>query len=163
MPKHPADTAVAGETGALAPDFELPTDGGGRVRLSDLRGRKVVLYFYPADDTEGCTIEAVNFTALLPEFDRAGATVLGVSPDSPKSHDRFKLKHKLALVLAADVDHEVIERYGLWVEKMMFGRKYMGVERATFLIGKDGRIARTWRKVRVKGHAEAVLAAAKEL
>jgi thioredoxin-dependent peroxiredoxin len=162
MPKHSADT-VAVEAGLLAPDFELPTDGGGRVRLSDLRGQKVVLYFYPADDTEGCTIEAVNFTALLPEFDQAGATVLGVSPDSAKSHDRFKLKHKLALVLAADVDHEVIERYGLWGEKTMFGRKYMGVERATFLIGEDGRIARIWRKARVKGHAEAVLAAAKEL
>lgn len=162
MPKHAADAAIV-ETGALAPDFELPTDGGGRVRLSDLRGRKVVLYFYPADDTEGCTIEALNFTALLPEFEKVGATVLGVSPDSLKSHDRFKLKHKLALVLAADLDHAVIERYGLWVEKTMFGRKYMGVERATFLINETGSIAQVWRKVRVKGHAEAVLAAAKQL
>lgn len=162
MPKRAADAGIA-ETGAPAPDFELPTDSGGQVRLSDLRGRKVVLYFYPADDTEGCTIEAVNFTALLPEFEKVGATVLGVSPDSPKSHDRFKLKHKLALILAADVDHAVIERYGLWAEKTMFGRKYMGVERATFLIGKDGSIAQVWRKVRVKGHAEAVLAAAREL
>ena len=162
MPKHAADAAIV-EAGAPAPDFELPTDGGGRVRLSDLRGRKVVLYFYPADDTEGCTIEALNFTALLPEFERVGATVLGVSPDSLKSHDRFMLKHKLALVLAADLDHAVIERYGLWVEKMMFGRKYMGVERATFLISETGSIAQVWRKVRVKGHAEAVLAAAKQL
>jgi len=162
MPKRAADAGIA-ETGAPAPDFELPTDGGGRVRLSDLRGGKVVLYFYPADDTEGCTIEAVNFTALLPEFEKVGATVLGVSPDSPKSHDRFKLKHKLALVLAADADHTVIERYGLWAEKTMFGRKYMGVERATFLIATDGSIARAWRKVRVKGHAEAVLTAAREL
>jgi len=162
MPKQVADTATAG-AGSLAPDFELPTDGGGRVKLSDRRGRKVVLYFYPADDTEGCTIEAVSFTALLPEFEKAGATVLGVSPDSPKSHDRFKVKHKLALVLAADIDHTVIGRYGLWVEKTMFGRKYMGVERATLLIGRDGKIARVWRKVRVKGHAEAVLAAAREL
>jgi peroxiredoxin Q/BCP len=162
MPKHAADAAIV-ETGALAPDFELPTDGGGRVRLSDLRGRKVVLYFYPADDTEGCTIEALNFTALLPEFEKVGATVLGVSPDSLKSHDGFKLKHKLALVLAADLDHAVIERYGLWVEKTMFGRKYMGVERATFLIAETGSIAQVWRKVRVKGHAEAVLAAAKQL
>ena len=162
MPRRAADVAIA-ETGSLAPDFELPTDGGGRVKLSDLRGRKVVLYFYPADDTEGCTLEAVSFTALLPEFEKAGATVLGVSPDSPKSHDRFKVKHKLGLVLAGDVDHAVIERYGLWGEKTMFGRKYMGVERATFLIGRDGSIARAWRKVRVKGHAEAVLAAAKQL
>src|ERR1700730_12238501 len=149
MPKHAADAALV-EAGAPAPDFELPTDGGGRVRLSDLRGRKVVLYFYPADDTEGCTIEALNFTALLPEFEKVGATVLGVSPDSLKSHDRFKLKHKLALVLAADLDHAVIKRYGLWVEKMMFGRKYMGVERATFLINQTGSIAQVWRKVRVK-------------
>ena len=149
--------------GAVAPDFDLPTDGGGRLRLSELRARKVVLYFYPADDTEGCTLEAVNFTALLPEFKRAGTTVVGVSPDSPKSHDRFKEKHALKLLLAADTDHQVIERYGLWGEKTMFGRKYMGVERATFLIDRLGRIAQVWRKVRVKGHAEAVLAAAKAL
>jgi peroxiredoxin Q/BCP len=162
MPTHSSDSTKA-EIGGIAPDFELPTDGGGALRLADLRGRKVVLYFYPADDTEGCTIEAVNFTALLAEFERAGATVIGVSPDSQKSHDRFKLKHRLAHVLAADVDHKVIERYGLWGEKTMFGRKYMGVERATFLIGADGRIREAWRKVRVKGHAEAVLAAVREL
>ena len=162
MPKNSPETAAPDE-GGLAPDFELPTDGGGRLRLSTLRGGKVVLYFYPADDTEGCTIEAVDFTAHLSDFAQAGATVIGVSPDSPKSHDRFKAKHKLALVLAADVDRKVIERYGLWVEKTMFGRKYMGVERATFLIGPDGRIARTWRKVRVKGHVEDVLAAARQL
>jgi thioredoxin-dependent peroxiredoxin len=162
MPKHPAKSANI-EVGAPAPDFELPTDGGGQITLAELRGRNVVLYFYPADDTEGCTLEAVNFTALVPEFERAGATVVGVSPDSPKSHDRFKDKHKLGVLLAADPDHAVIERYGLWGEKTMFGRKYMGVERATFLIDKIGRIARIWRKVRVKGHAEAVLAAAREL
>jgi len=159
MPKDSGETSV----GAVAPDFDLPTDGGGRLRLSELRARKVVLYFYPADDTEGCTLEAVNFTALLPEFKRAGTTVVGVSPDSPKSHDRFKEKHALKLLLAADADHQVIERYGLWGEKTMFGRKYMGVERATFLIDRLGRIAQVWRKVRVKGHAEAVLAAAKAL
>ena len=162
MPRNSPEKAGT-DAGGLAPDFELPTDGGGRVRLSALRGGKVVLYFYPADDTEGCTIEAVDFTAHLSDFEKAGATVIGVSPDSPKSHDRFKAKHKLALVLAADVDRKVIERYGLWVEKTMFGRKYMGVERATFLIGPDGRIARTWRKVRVKGHVEDVLAAARQL
>ena len=159
MPKDSGETSV----GAVAPDFDLPTDGDGRLRLSELRARKVVLYFYPADDTEGCTLEAVNFTALLPEFKRAGTTVVGVSPDSPKSHDRFKEKHALKLLLAADADHQVIERYGLWGEKTMFGRKYMGVERATFLIDRLGRIAQVWRKVRVKGHAEAVLAAAKAL
>jgi len=159
MPKDSGETSV----GAVAPDFDLPTDGGGRLRLSELRAHKVVLYFYPADDTEGCTLEAVNFTALLPEFKRAGTTVVGVSPDSPKSHDRFKEKHALKLLLAADADHQVIERYGLWGEKTMFGRKYMGVERATFLIDRLGRIAQVWRKVRVKGHAEAVLAAAKAL
>ena len=162
MPRHAADAAIA-ETGSPAPDFELPTDGGGRVKLSDLRGRKVVIYFYPADDTEGCTVEAVSFTALLPEFEKAGVTVLGVSPDSPKSHDRFKVKHKLGLVLAADVDHTVIERYGLWGEKTMFGRKYMGVERSTFLVGPDRRVVEAWRKVRVPGHVEAVLAAANQL
>jgi len=159
MPKDSGETSV----GAVAPDFDLPTDGGGRLRLSELRARKVVLYFYPADDTEGCTLEAVNFTALLPEFKRAGTTVVGVSPDSPKSHDRFKEKHALKLLLAADADHQVIERYGLWGEKTMFGRKYMGVERATFLIDRLGRIAQVWRKVRVKGHAEAVLSAVKAL
>jgi peroxiredoxin Q/BCP len=162
MAKDSPESAVV-EAGSLAPDFELPTDGGGRIRLAELRGGKVVLYFYPADDTEGCTLEAVDFTALLPQFKRAGATVLGVSPDSPKSHDRFKEKHGLRLLLAADADHQVIARYGLWGEKTMFGRKYMGVERATFLIDESGRIAQAWRKVRVKGHAEAVLAAARAL
>jgi peroxiredoxin Q/BCP len=162
MARNSVEPARANE-GEVAPDFDLPTDGGGQVRLSSLRGRKVVLYFYPADDTEGCTIEAVNFTAHLSEFEKAGAAVIGVSPDSPKSHDRFKAKHNLTLVLAADVDRKVIERYGLWAEKTMFGRKYMGVERATFLIVPDGRIARTWRKVRVKVHVEEVLAAARQL
>jgi peroxiredoxin Q/BCP len=162
MAKDSPESAVV-EAGSLAPDFELPTDGGGRIRLAELRGGKVVLYVYPADDTEGCTLEAVDFTALLPQFKRAGATVLGVSPDSPKSHDRFKEKHGLRLLLAADADHQVIARYGLWGEKTMFGRKYMGVERATFLIDESGRIAQAWRKVRVKGHAEAVLAAARAL
>jgi peroxiredoxin Q/BCP len=161
----PIESAAIGttEVGLKAPDFELPTDGGGRIRLSDFRGRKVVVYFYPADDTEGCTLEAVSFTALVPEFAKAGATILGVSPDSVKSHDRFKVKHKLGLVLAADVDHKIAERYGVWGEKTMFGRRYLGVERATFLIAADGRIARVWRKVRVKGHGEAVLAALREL
>ncbi len=151
------------EVGFSAPPFDLPTDEGGRVRLSDLAGRKVVLYFYPADDTPGCTLEAIDFSKHLPEFEAAGAVVIGVSPDTAKSHDKFKTKHKLTLRLAADSDRKAINAYGLWVEKTNFGKKYMGVERATFLIDKDGKIARAWHKVRVKGHVEAVLAATRSL
>ena len=149
--------------GVTAPDFDLATDGGGRIRLADLKGKKVVLYFYPKDDTKGCTIKAIDFTALLGDFDKAGAIVVGVSPDTVESHDRFKQKHGLSLALAADPEHKAIDAYGLWIEKSLYGRKYMGVDRSTFLIGPDGRIARTWRSVRVKGHAEEVLAAAKRL
>jgi peroxiredoxin Q/BCP len=149
--------------GLVAPDFDLPTDGDGRVRLSDLRGKKVVLYFYPKDDTSGCTLEAIDFSTLLPEFAAAGAVIIGVSPDSPKSHDKFKAKHRLSIVLAANTDRAVIERYGLWVEKSMYGRKYMGIQRATFLIGTDGRVRKAWPKVSVKGHVEEVLAAVKAL
>ncbi len=149
--------------GALAPDFDRPTDGGGHVRLADFKGRKVVVYFYPKDDTSGCTLEAVNFTAHLPEFQAAGTTVVGISPDTAKSHDKFKAKHALSVILAADVDRQAIEAYGLWVEKSLYGRKYMGVERATFLIAPDRRIAEAWHKVKVKGHVEEVLAAAKAL
>lgn len=151
------------EPGAPAPDFELPTDGGETLRLSALRGRKVVLYFYPADNTETCTTEAVGFSALAGEFAKAGATIVGLSPDTPKSHDRFKAKHDLDFRLVSDESLEVVKRYGLWVEKTMFGRKYMGVERATFLIDASGRIGRIWRKVRVKSHAEDVLAATRAL
>jgi peroxiredoxin Q/BCP len=151
------------DQGALAPDFDLPADGGRRVRLADSRGKKVVLYFYPQDDTETCTVEAADFSAKARDFARAGADVIGISPDTPKSHDRFKAKHELNLTLASDVDRKVVERYGLWVEKKMFGRTYMGVERATFLIAPDGRIARVWHKVRIKGHIEEVLQAAKAL
>jgi peroxiredoxin Q/BCP len=149
--------------GAKAPDFDLETDGGGRISLAGLAGRPVVLYFYPKDDTKGCTVEATDFTALLADFEAAGAAVVGISPDTVKSHDRFKRKHALSLVLAADPEHRAIDAYGVWVEKTLYGRKYMGVERATFLIGKDGRIARVWRSVRVNGHAEAVLAAVRAL
>jgi len=149
--------------GSMAPDFELPTDAGGSVRLSELRGSKVVLYFYPADNTETCTIEAVDFSARQAAFSSAGAMILGISPDPPRTHDGFKAKHDLSVRLASDTDLKVVRRYGLWVEKTMFGRRFMGVERATFLIGQDGRIARIWRKVRVKGHVEAVLEAAKAL
>jgi thioredoxin-dependent peroxiredoxin len=149
--------------GALAPDFTLPTDGGDPVNLSDLRGQKVVLYFYPADNTETCTTEAIDFSRRQAAFAAAGATVIGISPDPPASHERFKAKHALRVRLASDPDLKVIRRYGLWVEKSMFGRKFMGVERATFLVDAEGRIAHVWRKVRVKGHVEAVLAIAKKL
>ena len=151
------------EAGAAAPDFDLPTDGGGRASLRGLRGRKVALYFYPKDDTSGCTAEAVDFNVLGDKFDAAGAILLGVSPDSVKSHDKFKTKHRLRFPLASDETKSVLEAYGVWREKSMYGRKYMGVERTTLLIRADGRIARIWRKVKVPGHAEDVLAAARAL
>lgn len=149
--------------GDAAPDFSLPRDGGGTVRLKDFKGKPVVLYFYPKDDTSGCTKEAVNFSALAAEFAAAGAEVVGVSPDPVKSHDKFKSKHDLKVTLAADEDKKAIEAYGVWTEKKMYGKTYMGVERSTFLIGKDGKIAKVWRKVKVPGHADAVLEAVKEL
>jgi peroxiredoxin Q/BCP len=149
--------------GDAAPDFELETDGGGTIRLSDLRGRKVVVYFYPKDDTPGCTKEAIAFTALRAEFEAAGTTVIGISPDTAAKHDKFKAKHDLSIVLAADPETTVAGAYGVWVEKSMYGKKYMGVERATFLVDGAGRIAETWRKVKVPGHAEAVLEAARAL
>jgi thioredoxin-dependent peroxiredoxin len=149
--------------GDKAPDFTLATDGGGSVTLSKLQGKPVVIYFYPKDDTTGCTAEALDFNALKAKFARAGAAVLGVSPDSVKSHAKFKAKHDLTLDLAADEGKTMLEAYGVWVEKSMYGRKYMGVERSTFLIDRDGRIARVWRKASVPGHAEEVLAAARAL
>ena len=149
--------------GMSAPDFTLPTDGGGSLTLSSLRGRKVVLYAYPQDDTTSCTNEALSFDALRDDFAAAGATVLGISPDSVKRHDKFKQKYDLKLTLVSDEERKAIEAYGLWVEKQMYGRHYMGVERSTFLIDEAGKIVRVWAKVRVKGHAEAVLAAVREL
>jgi peroxiredoxin Q/BCP len=149
--------------GDRAPDFDLATDSGGRARLKDFRGRKLVVYFYPADDTSGCTLEAIDFTKAAKEFAKADTSVVGISPDSADSHDRFKAKHDLSVALAADPEKNAINAYGVWVEKNMYGRKYMGVERATFLIGRDGRITRAWRKVKVKGHVEEVLAAAQAL
>lgn len=151
------------DMGDLAPDFTLPRDGGGSFKLSDFIGKPVVVYFYPEDDTPSCTNEAISFSQLRPEFEKAGAVVIGLSPDSVKKHDKFKAKHELAVDLASDEERKTIEAYHLWVEKKMYGRTYMGVERATFLIGRDGRIARIWRKVRVKGHAEAVLEAVRSL
>lgn len=151
------------EVGSNAPDFKLKTDGGGQIGLNDLKGRIVVLYFYPKDDTSGCTKEAIAFTEAAPQFDEIGATIVGVSPDSVAKHDKFKAKHGLAVTLAADEDKQVCEAYGVWVEKSMYGRKYMGVERSTFLIDRSGKIAELWRKVKVPGHAEEVLKAAKAL
>ncbi|MFN3584620.1 peroxiredoxin [Phenylobacterium sp.] len=147
--------------GAPAPDFELET-AAGPVRLADFAGRALVLYFYPKDDTSGCTREAQDFTALAPEFAKAGVTVIGVSKDSVKSHEKFAAKYELAVKLGSDPEGQVIERYGSWVEKSLYGRKYMGIDRSTFLI-RDGRIARIWRKVKVPGHAQQVLEAAKAL
>lgn len=149
--------------GAEAPDFTLPRDGGGTISLAGFRGRPVVLFFYPKDDTQGCTLEARDFTALTPAFEAAGVGLLGLSPDPVTKHDRFIAKHDLAVPLASDETHEVLEAYGVWKEKSMYGRRYMGVERTTVLIDAEGRIARIWPKVKVKGHAEAVLEAAKTL
>ena len=145
-----------------APDFAF-AGSDGPVTLADFAGRKLVLYFYPKDDTTGCTKEAIEFNALAAAFAAADTAVLGVSPDSPASHAKFKTKHKLDLPLASDEDKAMLERYGVWAEKSMYGRTYMGVERTTFLIGRDGRISAVWPKVKVPGHAEAVLAAAQTL
>ncbi|MDH4993060.1 thioredoxin-dependent thiol peroxidase [Aquamicrobium lusatiense] len=151
------------QTGDKAPLFELPGDGGATLRLADFAGKPVIVYFYPKDDTSGCTSEAIAFSQLKPEFDKAGATVIGISPDSAAKHDKFKAKHDLTVSLAADEERRIVEAYGVWVEKQMYGRSYMGVERSTFLIGADGRIAQIWRNVRVKGHADAVLEATRAL
>jgi peroxiredoxin Q/BCP len=150
-------------TGQAAPDFELPRGGGGVVKLSELKGKSVVLYFYPKDDTSGCTAEAIDFSALKSEFEKAGAVVIGMSPDSVKSHEKFKTKHALDVDLVSDEDKNVLNAYGVWVEKSMYGRKYMGVERTTFLIDRTGTIARVWKGVKVPGHAKDVLEAAQAL
>lgn len=149
--------------GGIAPDFSLPRDGGGTVALKDFAGKAIVVYFYPQDDTKSCTAEAVDFSALLPQFEAAGAVVVGISPDMPTRHDRFKAKHGLSLVLGSDEARTVIEAYGAWGEKSLYGRSYMGVIRSTVLVGRDGRIARIWRNVRVRNHAQDVLEAVKAL
>ncbi|MCC5984416.1 MAG: peroxiredoxin [Rhodobacteraceae bacterium] len=149
------------EIGDTAPDFTLPRDGGDTLTLSALRPSKVVLYFYPKDDTSGCTREAIGFTEAAEDFAAAGAVVVGVSRDSVAKHDKFIAKHGLKVALASDEDGAVCERYGVWVEKSMYGKKYFGIERATFLIDGEGRIAQVWRKVKVPGHVGAVLAAAR--
>lgn len=154
---------MALEEGQPAPDFTMPTDGGGELTLSSLEGKKVVLYFYPKDDTSGCTKEACGFRDQLPNFSGVDAEIVGISKDSVASHDKFKAKYDLPFTLVSDTETKVCEAYGTWVEKSMYGRKYMGIDRATFLIDADGRIAKIWRKVKVPGHVEEVLEAAKGL
>jgi peroxiredoxin Q/BCP len=160
--KRKAVSAMLNE-GDVAPDFELPRDGGKTVTLSQFEGGPVVLYFYPKDDTSGCTQQAIGFSERIAAFQKAGAEVIGVSPDSLKSHDKFRDKHDLQVILLADEEKSAIQAYGVWAEKKMYGRSYMGVERSTFLIGKDGTIKRIWRGVKVPGHVEDVLAAVKSL
>lgn len=149
--------------GQPAPAFALPRDGGSTVSLADLKGKTTVLYFYPKDDTSGCTTEAVDFTSFAAEFEEAGAVVVGVSPDTVAKHEKFIAKHALSIILAADTDQVAANAYGVWKEKSMYGRSYMGIERSTFLIGPDGMIRQIWPKVKVKGHATEVLAAAQAL
>ncbi|MGE0254148.1 MAG: thioredoxin-dependent thiol peroxidase [Alphaproteobacteria bacterium] len=151
------------EEGKKAPDFTLPTDGGGKVTLSKLRGKPVIVYFYPKDDTSGCTAEACGFRDSLPDFRKAKAEIIGISKDSVARHDKFKAKYDLPFTLASDEDGKVCEAYGTWIEKSMYGRKYMGIDRATFLIDADGKVRKAWRKVKVPGHVAEVLAAAKAL
>ena len=149
--------------GAKAPAFRLPRDGGGEVALADFKGRKLVLYFYPRADTPGCTREAIHFSRLRAQFHKAGTDILGVSADPVPAQDKFKKKHDLTLALGSDETHKMLEAYGAWGEKSMYGRSFMGILRITYLLGPDGRVARVWPKVKVTGHAEEVLAAAKAL
>lgn len=149
--------------GDKAPGFELPQAGGEIVKLSQFKGKPVVLYFYPKDDTSGCTQQALDFSEQLAAFKAAGAEIIGISPDSMKSHGKFRDKHGLTITLLADEEKSAIQAYGVWAEKKMYGRAYMGVDRSTFLIGKDGTIKRVWRGVKVPGHVEEVLAAVKAL
>jgi peroxiredoxin Q/BCP len=149
--------------GDLAPDVTLQTADGGSIKLSQMLNHNLVLYFYPKDDTSGCTREAIDFSDALAAFEMEDTGILGVSKDSPKDHGKFTAKHQLKVTLATDADGSVCEAFGTWVEKSLYGRKYMGIDRATFLIGRDGRIARIWRKVRVPGHVQQVLEAARAL
>lgn len=145
--------------GDNAPSFRLPADGGTEIDLADLKGKSVILYIYPKDDTPGCTTESIDFTAAKARFEALNAVVVGLSKDTVAKHDKFKAKHDLDVILASDEDGSVVEAYGAWVLKKLYGREYMGIERSTFLIGPDGRLAQIWRKVRVKGHVEKVLEA----
>ena len=149
--------------GAMAPAFTLPRDGGGSISLADFAGSKLVLYFYPRADTSGCTKEAIDFSRLKAAFSKAGTEILGVSADPVPAQDKFKAKHKLAIALASDEKHRMLEAYGVWQEKSMYGRKFMGIVRTTVLIGPEQRVARVWPRVSVTGHADEVLAAARAL
>lgn len=153
----------APDVGDTIPSFELDTNGGGRISSADLAGSKAVIFFYPKDDTPGCTKEAIGFSGLKPQFDKAGIKLLGISADPPAKHDKFVAKHNLTVTLGADPELESLKAFGVWVEKSMYGKKYFGIERSTFLVAADGKIAKVWRKVKVPGHAEAVLEAAGEL
>ena len=147
--------------GDAAPSFSLPANGGRTVNLTDFAKRKLVIYFYPKDNTPGCTTEAIDFTAAIKDFDKANTDIVGVSADSVRKHENFIDKHDLAITLLSDEDQKMLNAYGVWVEKNMYGRKFMGIERATYLIGTDGKIEQIWRKVKVKDHVEAVLEAAR--
>ena len=147
------------DAGDMAPQFTVPTDGGGEFTWSAKNDSKIVIFFYPKDDTPGCTAEAIDFTATKGKFAALGVKIFGMSPDPVKKHDKFKLKHEIDVTLISDEEKTVLEAYGVWIEKSMYGRKYMGVERSTILIGKDGKIIRAWRKVKVPGHVEEVLEA----
>jgi peroxiredoxin Q/BCP len=149
--------------GSKAPAFTLERDGSSEVSLKDFKGKALVLYFYPKDDTPGCTTEAIGFSAKLKQFQKAGAEIVGVSKDTVAKHDKFKAKHKLGVTLASDPEGETCEAYGVWKEKTLYGRKYMGIERSTFLIDAEGRIAHQWRGVKIAGHVEEVLEAVKSL
>ena len=154
---------MSAEEGQKAPDFTGATDGGGKLKLSDLRGKPVVLYFYPKDDTPGCTTEACGFRDSAAAFKKLKAQVIGVSKDSVARHDKFKAKYGLTFPLVSDEDGKICEKYGTWIEKSLYGRKYMGIDRATFLIDKDGVVRKTWRKVKVPGHVAEVQDALKAL
>jgi peroxiredoxin Q/BCP len=163
MTHHGVENMAQIGEGETAPDFTLPSDDGKEIGLASFKGKKLVLYFYPKADTSGCTKEANEFNALLGNFGKAGAAVVGVSPDPVKALAKFKTKYGLAFPLVGDESHSMLEAYGVWAQKSMYGRSYMGVERSTFLIGKDGRVAKLWRKVKVDGHAQEVLEAARAL
>jgi peroxiredoxin Q/BCP len=161
--KTPKTAVELPALGSKAPAFSLPRDGGDTVALADFAGKKLVLYFYPRADTSGCTKEAIDFSRLRGDFSRAGTEIVGVSADPVAAQDKFKAKHKLSIALASDEKHRMLEAYGVWQEKSLYGRKFLGIVRTTFLIGADGRIAKVWPRVSVADHAEDVLAAAKAL
>lgn len=151
------------KTGDKAPDFTLPCDGGEDIALSSFKGQKVVLYFYPKDDTPGCTAESCDFRDNIKSFEKIGVQIIGISKDSVAKHDKFKAKYQLNFPLASDENSDVCERYGVWTEKSMYGKKYMGIERSTFLIDEQGKIAAIWRKVKVPGHVEEVRQAIQDI